>query len=162
MHLPLIFFVFTLVLVGSFARSLRLFHSSLHFLHQLSQLSIFIILDLDCFVELTLFLVHSCDHLISLLEFLLNNFQLLWVSKGILRFDDLFKLGTKSNALVHVKFYLDFSLMSLCVLYIPFKQLYFFLPLADFSLKFSDFAFQVSSEMRFRLSLAQKRFILAR
>lgn len=88
--------------------SLGLLHATLHVLHQLGQLSILLIFLLEDNRDLSVFLLHLIDYSISLLEFLFNNLELLRISEGIFRADNLFKLVSQPGALFHVN--LDFDL----------------------------------------------------
>ena len=142
-QLPFILLVFAFVLIRGLTRRLRFFHSPFHLLHELGQLPVLFVFDLDSFAQLSLLLAHPRNDLVPLLEFLLNYLKLLRVSKSILRLNDFLQLGAKSHAFVHVQLDLDFCLMRLSVLNITLEQLYLFLALAYLALKLSNLALQV-------------------
>ena len=88
------------------------------------------------------------DKFISLLEFLLNHPELLWVRKGILRLDDLLKLSPQSDTLVHVEFNFDFELSLSRVLYILPQLFIFRHSFIEFVGKISNSSLQIDDKMR--------------
>ena len=93
-----------------FAVCLSFLHPALHLLDQLGKLSILFILLQECLVDLSVLGLHLADHCVSLLEFLFNYFELLWVGKRVFAFDYLFKLVPQPGTFIHVElnFYLNF------------------------------------------------------
>jgi len=159
-HGPFILFVFSFVSFGELASWLCLLHSAFHFLDELRQLSVFFVFDFDCLFVGFLFLAKTGDYLVSLLELLLDYFQLLGVGKGVFWFYHFLKLLSESNTLVHVELDLDFSLMSFGVPDISFQKFNFVLPLSHFGLKLSNLPLQVCCQMSFGLPFSQVRFLL--
>ena len=84
------------------AASLSLFHAAFHLLDKLSQLPIFFVFLLQLASDLPVFSLHLIDHDVTLLELVLNNLQLLWVSERVFAFDNFFQLVTKTSTLFHI------------------------------------------------------------
>ena len=59
-------------------------HATLHVLHQLSQLPVFLVFLLQCSRDVLILGLHLTDDSVALLELLLDNFEFLRVSKCVL------------------------------------------------------------------------------
>lgn len=121
-HLPLILFKVLLDFHARPAGLLSFLHPTLHFLNELSKLSILFVFYLQSTDNLVVFLLDLGNNQIPLLEFLLNNFKLLGVSEGILAFDNFLKLLPQPHAFIHIKFDFDFCLMRASVFYVALQQ----------------------------------------
>lgn len=130
MHLLLILFKVLLQLHARFARLLGLLYPPLHFLHELGKLSVLFVFYLQSIDYLIVLLLDLRDNQVSLLEFLLNNFQLLGICECVLALDDLLKLLPQSRAFIHIKLDFDFCLMGAGVFYVAFQQFDLVLPLS--------------------------------
>lgn len=104
-----LFFEFLTFLFGGYC----LFHTSLHLLNELSQLSVFFIFLAHLLWNIGVLVLHLADDDVALLEFLLDDFELLWVSEGILAFNNLFKLMPKAGTFVNVHFVFYLKLLQL-------------------------------------------------
>ena len=93
---------------------MRLFHPSLHVLDQLGQLPIFIILFLQSALKLIILLLHLRNQGIALLKLFLDDFELLRISKGILRSNDLLELVSQTHALFTIMFEFNLKLLLAC------------------------------------------------
>ena len=71
---------------------LSLLHATLHVLDELGQLPIFLVFFVEGGRDVGVLSLHLTDDSVTLLELLLNNLELLWVSKGVLGSNDFLKL----------------------------------------------------------------------
>jgi hypothetical protein len=91
-------------------------------LGDLGELAILLVLFLklsDYLLILNLKLLN--DH-VTLLEFLLYNFELLRISKCVLGLDDFFEVCTQASALIHVAFNFEFGFMGARVLDVALEK----------------------------------------
>jgi len=135
MHLTFVFFTFFTSTSSTFASLFCFRVAPLHFLNQRSQLSVFVVLNLESLSKIVRFLTHARNNLITLQEFLLNNFEFLGISKSVFRLYHFFKLLTKANALIHVQFYFDLSFVSARIFDVTFEQFDFVFALTELALQ---------------------------
>ena len=126
---------------------LSLFHSTLHVLDKLSQLSIFIVLLLECHRNIAVLLLHLGYHGISLLELFLNYFELLRICKGILGPNHFLKLMSESCTFLHIELDFDLNLLLACASYVSLEPLNFVTSPLVLVLEVFHFALQIDDKV---------------
>ena len=144
---PLVFFAILFRFSNCFYLRLCLSHPSLHFLHKLSQLSVFFVFLLKHAKDFLVFYLHLLNNHVSLLEFLLDDLKLLRIRESIFWLDDLLELFSKSNAFIHV--HLDFNLcfMSPRILYVPLQKFNLVSTSVKLKLLVTYFPFQINHKV---------------
>lgn len=147
MDFPLIFFAILFRFPDCFDLRLCLSHPSLHFLHKLSQLSVFFVLFLKHAKDFLVFYLHLLNNHVSLLEFLLDDLKLLRVCESIFWLDDLLELFSKSNAFIHVHLYLNLCFMSPRILDVPLQKFNLVSTSVKLKLLVTYFPFQINHKV---------------
>lgn len=102
-----------LVLGAGLVCGLGFLHPSLHLLHELGQLSVLLVLLVECLRNLSVLRLHLANHHVSLLELLLNDLQLSRISESILALDYFLELVSEASAFINVELVLDLHLIHL-------------------------------------------------
>ena len=128
---------------------LSFLHSTFHLLDKLSKLSILLVLLQESLIDLSVLSLHLTNHSISLLKLLFNDFKLLRVSKGVLAFDNFFKLMPEPCTFLHIQFDFDFNFRESCAADISFKGIPLLVATLFLSLELLNFTFQIYYQVSF-------------